>query len=333
MNNNKKKDIFIFEFQSKEFEHVSVNSEVIRQATERYNVHLFATPEHFNAIKAISNNQLMHHSIILPQSISSKIVTPFRLFLDLPPHSRILILSCSTLSILTLILFALRRRIYLIHHGLLSNLVSKNVFKRNFYKLIFLILNHSNIVNICLGFHIKRLKVISNFIRVEVPYVLGKIKNINNIKDISESVKIGTIGIQSKGKGSADVLKIQNKLKNFGLNVFVIGTTNNILLSNDLFIYNVNELDIVFFAYPVESYQMISSGAYYEVALRGKQIVAYKLNPFFEYHAKINKNIHLVENADQMIMTILNLSKTFSNSNDNNQILQNIYKSNIGEVL
>ena len=97
----------------------------------------------------------------------------------------------------------------------------------------------------------------------------------------------------------------------------------------------MEEIGIVYFTYPINTYLASSSGAYFEAVSRGCTIVAYKNNKFFKSKEGTYPNLILVENKNEMlkVLQLLNDGKiNFENINyiiDNNSKLISILKNKI----
>jgi glycosyltransferase involved in cell wall biosynthesis len=330
-------------------------------------IHFVSSKEYFESIPIIFRENLNHVRIGLSNStiknifkivfITLKILFKHRRSLDL----KIFLLmskSYSNLILKILSIFILRKhKIYILIHGELQNIDLKGTFFMNLdgriqkmtyfldtiikSNLKFLIISnfvYKNLEDI-LGYKPK------NIIRIDLPYFYDDNKieyNINKSKLV-----ISTVGVNSTKKNSQMLNELAIHFKDkIALNLIEFCTTsrsdgiifndliitpnlkNNYLLSSEDYANLIKKSDILIY-FNDESYNMISSGSYFDAINFKKPILALR-NSQWEYNFKEHGEIgFLCQNIDEIIDKInqillnksllnkyhLDLEKAYTNTN------------------
>lgn len=246
--------------------------------------------------------------------------------------------SVNPLSFLFIRLFSLvfNTKIAVVCHGELENLITKKSnakwyqkFFSSFYRfafniklndrLIYLILGESIYSNLLELGYSKR-----NVIAIDHPYFYRE--GLEFSLCLGETVRAGSVGVGTIGKGTNNIFelaktKIANKeSRNFKF--FLIGKqwfelpkshTVNVLghdkfLSREQFEGAISSLDYFLFFYPVESYKLIASGAFFDAINQEKPIIALKNDFFSFYFRKFGDLGYLCENVKDMVRKMEGIS-------------------------
>ena len=143
----------------------------------------------------------------------------------------------------------------------------------------------------------------------------------------SRQLKIGTVGVFSKIKGGDDFCKLYHLVEKSKVRFSITGRIfydMNIINSMDIDLPNnkganaidreelekrIQELDIILFFYPKDSYKLIASGAIMDAISMKKPILAIK-NSYFSYiFEKFGSFGFLVDSVEEMAKTIEILKK------------------------
>lgn len=227
-----------------------------------------------------------------------------------------------------LLLFCLNIKV--VHHGLSENLLDEKFAKRILFKTIYQYLSYFNrIDNIIIGMHVHESFTLcglnpSKFKFIRMPFT--PVDEKRKFKTENNPVKLITIGQQTFEKGFLQVLHIFQTFKNLDVEVSICGflndevdawlrrkeidldVTNKMICKSELQI-GIEAADVVFFTYPTSLYRMTSSAAYFEALRYNKTIFALAGNKFFEYEAKLNKNLILCKDIDEMCTRLLQYTR------------------------
>lgn len=143
----------------------------------------------------------------------------------------------------------------------------------------------------------------------------------------SEQLKVGTVGVFSKIKGGDDFCKLYHLIEKSKVRFSITGRIfydMNIINSMNIDLPNnkganaidreelekrIQELDIILFFYPKDSYKLIASGAIMDAISMKKPILAIK-NSYFSYiFEKFGSFGFLVDSVEEMAKTIEILKK------------------------
>jgi len=227
-------------------------------------------------------------------------------------------------------------------HGILETIKIKPNWKKivKFWELIFMFRyplqfgKNKNIRYIVLSPSIKEnacavLPKMSDFIQsVHHPYIFKVVKEYSPFKN--KVITFGTTGALFESKGAfvfADMVSDLNKLfgkekvkfiaigrldkkEDFPENLYV--PAENRRLEREEMSKYAEDVDYFLFFYPMDSYQYMASGAFFDCFSYGKPVVALK-NTFIEYYFKMLGNIgFLCENYEDMKEKLSELIKNQS---------------------
>ncbi|MGL6100290.1 MAG: hypothetical protein ACRCZ9_06975 [Fusobacteriaceae bacterium] len=341
--------IKIIESIRKNSEHLVFNSQFLKILNdfEDYELNFYCRKSHYKQIKKIFDFSRVNYIKLLGNENNGKIKNllgyllsfVYDIFLLIGSKKEDILIYTSinpiSLYFLRMINSKLNKKIFLICHGELEKLINSNnsnVLQKIYLKVFNLKIN-DNIEYIILGESIyKNLVKINeiqnkNYIYMDHPYIY----NLEKAKFKEEDrkiVKLGTVGVATKEKGSHLIFelaeKLQTKIKNNELEFHIIGkiefpitntklvkySKNKEMLSKSDFDKKIQNLDYILYFYPTDSYKLIASGAFFDALAHRKPIIALK-NDFFEYYfnkyGEIGYLVNDIEELEMILKDNLNL--------------------------
>ncbi len=242
-------------------------------------------------------------------------------------------LSVTPLTVIFAKIFLRKNKKIFIWHSVLESLLEKNsFFSLNYWIKPSIMIKDKKSINIVLGQSIRDnlLKFFPqlsrDFYSIDHPYEFQSEQQIKN--EISNKMKIGTIGFATERKGTPKIFEIEEGLENENVQLEIIGDTQSIniplktnvityggegALDRDTFDKLIRELDFALYLYPKDMYKLFASGAIFDSILNLKPIIALK-NNYFEYiFEKLGDIGYLCEDYDEIIEII----KKIENEKDN----------------
>jgi glycosyltransferase involved in cell wall biosynthesis len=169
-------------------------------------------------------------------------------------------------------------------------------------------------------------EVMSHFKSIEHPYYLEEDIIVKDNKLESERLALGLIGILSPSKGLNEFIDFVEKLekRNINCSISIIGRISTHKFDDFMNAHHIQiawdylereemerrirQLDYVLFFYPVNTYQLIASGAVFDAIKLNMPVVSLKNKYFEQIFNKMNYPAILCNNVDRMVDAIANRS-------------------------
>lgn len=202
-----------------------------------------------------------------------------------------------------------------------------------------------------LSFYIER-NLLARFYSIDHPVVKEKRGSSSSSTEVkSGKIKVGTVGIQNKYKGSDTFLEIAENLKDLPhLEFHAVGQIQSdiekfrnlgIVISDkaeeaipaEEFSSRVRDLDLILLLYPSDSYHLIASGAFLDTIRYGKPLLAISTEYFEYFFDKFGSVGTLVKDKEAIAECLRNLTRSSLPVIDTEKILDRLSPESLAPQL
>lgn len=298
------KNVIIIEPLCKNVFHSNFNAAYINKYFNGKRIKFLSPESHWDVVKEKINNKNYYEWVEINSvgmSFLAVIKWIFRHLFLIDKDTPIVFLSCNIFVMYIAIFLKVIRKsdVKCIFHADLEQVNNKKTlkdkvlfFRRHYFllKIMDVLKIETYVLSRCIAENLKKVINLKFLVEIEHPYLYGKFKRKDSFYNKSD-VKIGFIGVPSKDKGFDWLQEEISKNKNISVSYTLIGPhrgydvkedlfempfKDNELISDQLMLDKIMEMDFIIFPFNENQYRLRASGTFFDAMNAGVPVISTK---------------------------------------------------------